>query len=83
MEQVLVAPGCKMALSLTMMALIEPGEELYPDPELSDLSIVYEWAGSEAGGVRAAGEERVSAGNRRNSQQDHAENANADFQFAE
>jgi aspartate/methionine/tyrosine aminotransferase len=32
-EQVLVAPGCKIALSLTMMALIEPGDEvLYPDP---------------------------------------------------
>jgi aspartate/methionine/tyrosine aminotransferase len=32
-EQVLVAPGCKMALSLAMMALIEPGDEvMYPDP---------------------------------------------------
>src|SRR6059058_4273308 len=32
-EQVLLAPGCKMALSLAMMALIEPGDEvLYPDP---------------------------------------------------
>lgn len=32
-EQVLVAPGCKMALSLAMMALIQPGNEvLYPDP---------------------------------------------------
>src|SRR6201981_1351818 len=32
-EQVLVAPGCKMALSLAMMALIEPrNESLYPDP---------------------------------------------------
>jgi aspartate aminotransferase len=32
-EEVLIAPGCKMALSLTMMALIEPGDEiLYPDP---------------------------------------------------
>jgi aspartate aminotransferase len=32
-EQVLVAPGCKMALSLAMMALIELGDEvLYPDP---------------------------------------------------
>jgi aspartate/methionine/tyrosine aminotransferase len=32
-EQVLIAPGCKMALSLSMMALIEPGDEvLYPDP---------------------------------------------------
>src|ERR1700727_10844 len=30
-EEVLVAPGCKMALA--MMALIEPGDEiLYPDP---------------------------------------------------
>jgi aspartate/methionine/tyrosine aminotransferase len=32
-EEVLVAPGCKMALSLAMMALIEPGDEvIYPDP---------------------------------------------------
>jgi aspartate aminotransferase len=32
-EEVLVAPGCKMALALSMMALIEPGDEiLYPDP---------------------------------------------------
>ncbi len=31
--EVLVAPGCKMALSLAMMALIEPGDEvLYPVP---------------------------------------------------
>jgi aspartate aminotransferase len=31
-EQVLVAPGCKMALSMAMMALIEPGDEvLHPD----------------------------------------------------
>ena len=32
-DQVLIAPGCKMALALAMMALIEPGDEvLYPDP---------------------------------------------------
>jgi aspartate aminotransferase len=32
-EEVLIAPGCKMALSLAMMALIEPGDEvMYPDP---------------------------------------------------
>ena len=32
-DQVLVAPGCKMALSLAMMALVEPGDEvLCPDP---------------------------------------------------
>ncbi|HSY30714.1 MAG TPA: pyridoxal phosphate-dependent aminotransferase [Verrucomicrobiae bacterium] len=32
-DDVLLAPGCKMALSLAMMALIEPGDEvLYPDP---------------------------------------------------
>jgi aspartate aminotransferase len=30
---VVIAPGCKMILSLTMMALIEPGDEvLYPEP---------------------------------------------------
>ena len=32
-DQVLVAPGCKMALALAMMALVEPGDEvLFPDP---------------------------------------------------
>jgi aspartate aminotransferase len=32
-EQVLIAPGCKMALALAMMALIDPMDEvLYPDP---------------------------------------------------
>jgi aspartate aminotransferase len=32
-DEVLVAPGCKMALSLAMMALVEPGDEvLYPEP---------------------------------------------------
>src|SRR5438132_1365840 len=32
-EHILVAPGCKMALALAMMALIEPGDEvLYPEP---------------------------------------------------
>lgn len=32
-EQVLLGPGCKMVLSLALMALIEPGDEvLYPDP---------------------------------------------------
>jgi len=32
-DHVLIAPGCKMALSLAMMALIEHGDEvLYPDP---------------------------------------------------
>jgi aspartate aminotransferase len=32
-EEVLIAPGCKMALSLAMMTLIEPGDDvLYPDP---------------------------------------------------
>src|ERR1700676_1281435 len=32
-EEIFVAPGCKMALSLAMMALIEPGDEvLYPNP---------------------------------------------------
>src|ERR1035438_6702855 len=32
-QHVLIAPGCKMALALAMMALIEPGDEVfYPDP---------------------------------------------------
>ncbi len=32
-DQVVVAPGCKIALYLAMAALIEPGDEvLYPDP---------------------------------------------------
>ena len=32
-DNVVIAPGCKIALFMAMMALIEPGDEvLYPDP---------------------------------------------------
>jgi len=32
-ENIVIAPGCKMILSLAMMAIIEPGDEvLYPEP---------------------------------------------------
>src|SRR5215468_6414118 len=32
-KNIVIAPGCKIVLFLTMMAAIEPGEEvLYPDP---------------------------------------------------
>ncbi len=32
-ENIVIAPGCKIALFLAMMALLEPGDEvLYPDP---------------------------------------------------
>src|SRR5579863_4697801 len=32
-DQIVLAPGCKLALFLAMMALIDPGDEvLYPDP---------------------------------------------------
>jgi aspartate/methionine/tyrosine aminotransferase len=32
-DNIVIAPGCKMILSLAMMALIEPGDEvLYPEP---------------------------------------------------
>src|SRR5438874_1815670 len=32
-DNIVIAPGCKIALFLAMMALLEPGDEvLYPDP---------------------------------------------------
>src|SRR5262249_32359360 len=32
-KDVVIAPGCKLALFMAMMALVEPGDEvLYPDP---------------------------------------------------
>ena len=32
-ENIVIAPGCKLALFMAMMALIDPGDEvLYPDP---------------------------------------------------
>src|SRR5712692_5029966 len=52
-EEVLVAPGCKMALSLAMMALIETGDEvLFPDPSFP----IYPWL------PRGLGEAAVSYG---------------------
>src|SRR5229473_6585716 len=48
-EQVLVAPGCKMALALAMMALIEPGDEvLFPDPGFPIYSSFTRGLGAEA-----------------------------------
>src|SRR5437899_9413722 len=49
-EQVLVAPGCKMALSLAMMALIEPGDEvLFPDPSFPIYPSFTRGLGAKAG----------------------------------
>jgi len=48
-EQVIVAPGCKMALSLAMMALVEPGDEvLYPDPSFPIYPSFGRWLGATA-----------------------------------
>jgi aspartate aminotransferase len=48
-EQVIVAPGCKMALALAMMALVEPGDEvLYPDPSFPIYPSFGRWLGATA-----------------------------------
>src|SRR5215510_6151897 len=40
-DQVVIAPGCKIALFLAMMALVEPGDEvLYPEPGLPAYSSI-------------------------------------------
>ena len=37
-DQIVLAPGCKIALFLAMMALIDPGDEvLYPTPAFPDI----------------------------------------------
>jgi len=45
-ENVVIAPGCKIALFMAMMALLEPGDEvLYPDPGFPGYaSITLGWA---------------------------------------
>src|SRR5260370_16356042 len=59
-EQVLVAPGCKMALSLAMMALIEPGDEvLFPDPSFPIYSSFTRGLGATAGDLWAGRENKV------------------------
>ncbi len=60
-EQVLVAPGCKMALSLAMMALIEPGDGAFPRSQLSNLSVVRPRAGRDGGCLWAGREKPVPA----------------------
>src|SRR5258708_3051931 len=58
-EQVLVAPGCKMALSLAMMALIEPGDEvLFPDPSFPIYSSFTRGLGATAVSFWLGGEKR-------------------------
>jgi len=62
-EEVLVAPGCKMALSLAMMALIEPGDEvLYPDPGFPIYPSFTRGLGAKAIPFAPVREKQVSAG---------------------
>ena len=66
-EQVLVAPGCKMALALAMMALIEPGDEvLYPDPSFPIYPSFTRGLGAKAVSYSLLREEQLPAGHRGN-----------------
>ena len=61
-DQVLVAPGCKMALSLAMMALVEPGDEvLYPDPSFPIYPSLTRGLGGIAVPFRFARRKQISA----------------------
>ena len=83
-EQVLVAPGCKMALALAMMALIEPGDDvLYPDPGFPIYPSFTRGLGAKAVPFRVARRESISAGSGGDCRENHVEDAHADFQFAE
>jgi aspartate aminotransferase len=76
-EEVLVAPGCKMALALAMMALIEPGDEvLYPDPSFP----IYP---SFTRGLGATAVPFFLAGHGRGGRKNLAAHEDADVQFAQ
>ena len=81
---VLVAPGCKMALALAMMALIEPGDEvLYPDPGFPIYPSFTRGLGAVAVPYALARKEGISARLDRDRFENHAEDPRADLQFAE
>ena len=78
-----MAPGCKMALSLAMMALIEPGDEvLYPDPSFPIYPSFTRGLGATPCLSRCGRKMNFSL-NGGNCEEDHAKDAHADFQFTE
>ena len=83
-EQVLVAPGCKMALSLAMMALIEPGDEvLYPDPSFPIYPSFTRGLGATAVSFALREENKFQPDLKEIAAKITSQNAGADFQFTE
>jgi len=78
-DHVLIAPGCKMALSLAMMALIEHGDEvLYPDPGFPSIRhLPAAWAPPPS--PLLGREESISARHCRNRSKNHTTHQGADF----
>ena len=65
---IVLAPGCKIALFLGMMALLEPGDEvLYPDPGFPGYASITLGLGCCARAFHAYGAQSFSARTRRKS----------------
>ncbi len=79
---IVLAPGCKIALFLGMMALLEPGDEvLYPDPGFPGYPSITLGLGRGSRAVHALGAQSFSAGPGGNRVQNHAAHAHADHEF--
>ena len=80
---VVMAPGCKIALFLAMMALLEPGDEvLYPDPGFPGYPFDRTRAGRRSRALYALGAQSFAAGPGRSRLQNHAAHADAAHEFA-
>ena len=71
-DNVVIAPGCKLSLFLSMMAILDPGDEvLYPDPWFSGIRLHHARAGCEACSICASREKPTSARPKRNCRPHH------------
>ncbi len=64
-DNVVIAPGCKIALFQSMMALLEPGDEvLYPDPGFPGYASITLGLGAVPVAVQPLIPERIAARSR-------------------
>ena len=80
---IVIAPGCKIALFLAMMALLEPGDEvLYPDPGFPGYPSITLGLGAVPVPFDALGAQSFSARPCRNCFEDYSPHAHADHEFS-
>ncbi len=82
-QNIVIAPGCKIALFMAMMALIDPGDEvLYPDPGFPGYASITLGLGGVPVPFILSGKNHLQPDPEEIASQDHAAHENLDHELA-